>query len=216
MSAVVDGDMVFLGMDGVDVVVPMDTCREVVDGKRESEGAEVVACADIEREAIVAFEDVVGHGGFAVGVEGGDTCQAANYINKKTTFGSLFSGAYLPFTYKEWLGEDPIEVPEVKYSHTGDSIELSKVFNSKVTCNYHIYDIYIEIYDAAGNEVAKVATHNNGASEYELKFMRTGEQAYVWGDLDKLDASKSYTAKVYCQLGTGERPTLWEGKLIVD
>ena len=148
--------------------------------------------------------------------DGGDTCQAANYINKKTSFSGLLSGGYLPFTYKEWLGEDPIEVPETKYSHTGDSVALSKVFNTKVTSNYHIYDIYIEIYDAAGNEVAKVATHNNGASNYEIKFQRTGEQAYVWGDLDKLDASKSYTAKVYAQLGTGERPTLWEGKLIVD
>ena len=148
--------------------------------------------------------------------EGGDTCQAANYINKKMTFQSLVGSGYLPFTYKEWLGEDPIEVPETKFSHSGESIELSKLFNAKVTCNYHIYDIYAEIYDAAGNEVVKLATHNSGASEYELKFMKVGMQAKIWGDLDKLDSSKSYTIKVYAQLGTGERPTLWEGKLIVD
>ena len=46
--------------------------------------------------------------------------------------------------------------------------------------------------------------------------MRAGEQVYIWGNLDKLDPAKSYTVKVYAQLGTGERPTLWEGKLIAD
>ena len=148
--------------------------------------------------------------------EGGDTCQAANYINKKMTFQSLISSGYLPFTYKEWLGEDPIEAPEYKFDYTGDSIELSKLYNVKITSNYHIYDIYAEIYDAAGNEVVKIGTHNSGASEYELKLMKVGMQAVCWGDVEKLDASKDYTVKVYLQSGTGERPTLWEGKLIVD
>jgi hypothetical protein len=148
--------------------------------------------------------------------DGGDKCEIAQNAAHDSKFASLFGGGYIPFTYKEWLGEDPIEVPETKYSHSGESIELSKLFNTKVTSNYHIYDVYAEIYDAAGNEVVKVATHNKGASTYELKIMRAGEQAYVWGNLDGLKADKDYTVKVYCQLGTGERPTLWEGKLIAD
>ena len=148
--------------------------------------------------------------------DGGDMCQIAQNAAHESKFVSLFGGGYIPFTYKEWLGEDPIEVPETKFNYTGDSIELSKLFNTKVTSNYHLYDIYVSIYDTAGNEVAKVAVHNKGASNYELKFMRAGEQVSVWGNLDKLDPAKSYTAKVYAQLGTGERPTLWEGKLIAD
>jgi hypothetical protein len=39
----------------------------------------------------------------------------------------------------------------------------------------------------------------------------------IWGDLEKLDpANYDYTVKIYAQLGTGERPTLWEGKLAVS
>ena len=148
--------------------------------------------------------------------DGGDKCEIAQNAAHESKFASLFSGGYIPFTYKEWLGEDPIEVPETTYSHSGDSIELSKLFNTKVKSNYHIYDIYASIYDAVGNEVVKVATHNKGASNYELKMMRAGEQAYVWGNLDSLKAGEEYTVKVYAQLGTGERPDLWEGKLIVD
>jgi len=148
--------------------------------------------------------------------DGGDQCQLARYVNRKFTFAEMRNSGYLPFTYKEWLGEDPIEVPETTVSVEGDSITLGKLFETKVKSNYHIYDIYVEIYDAVGNEIVKVATHNRGASNYEIKFMRAGEQAYVWGNLDSLAAGKEYTAKIYAQLGTGERPDLWEGKLIVE
>ncbi|MBQ8797274.1 MAG: hypothetical protein IJZ56_03670 [Oscillospiraceae bacterium] len=147
---------------------------------------------------------------------GGDVCQAANYINNKYTFQKLVESGYLPFTYKEWLGEDPIEVPDTAFSHTGDAITLNQLYNAKITSNYHIYDIYAEIYDAAGNEVVKIGTHNDGASQYTLQFAKVGIQAVCWGDPNELDLSKEHTVKVYCQLGTGERPVLWMGKLVQE
>ena len=146
--------------------------------------------------------------------DGGDKCLAANYINRKMTFKQLYDSGYVPFTYQEWLGEDPIEVPEYNCKISGDSITLDKLFSTKISSNYHIYDIYFSIYNADGVEVAKVATHNAGASDYELKFQKNGETSMIWGNLDKLDpANYEYTVKVYVQSGTGERPTLWEGKL---
>ena len=147
---------------------------------------------------------------------GGDQCQAARYVNKKCSFDSLFEDGYIPFIYKEWLGEDPIEVPEYKYSHSGDSITLSKIFETRISSNYHLYDAYFSVYDAVGNEVLKVATHNKSASTYEIKFMKAGEVSYIWGSLEDLEKGGEYTVKVYAQSGTGARPDLWEGKLIVD
>ena len=148
---------------------------------------------------------------------GGDQCQAARFINKKSTFASLRSSGYLPFTYKEWLGEDPIEVPEYKIDHEGASMTLDELYLKKITSNYHIYDIYVEVYDAAGNEILKIATHNDYASEYEMRFMRkTDGHAVYWGEIASLKIGGDYTAKIYLQSGTGERPTLWEGKFIVE
>ena len=146
--------------------------------------------------------------------DGGDQCQIAKNAAHESKFISLFGGGYLPFTFKEWLGEDPIEKPETKFAHEGDTFSLSKLYNTKITSNYHIYDIYAEIYDAAGNEVVKLMTHNDGASCYTLSFQRGGMQATIWGDPNKLDLSKEHTIKIYAQLGTGERPTLYEGKLV--
>ena len=148
--------------------------------------------------------------------EDGDTCQTANYIERKFTFAQLASekSGYIPFTYKEWLGEDPIETPEYTCSHTGETITVDQIYKTKFTSNYHIYDIYASIYNADGVEVAKIGTHSNGASEYKLQFTRVGITSVLWGDLNKLKpAEYEYTVKLYLQSGTGERPVLWEGKL---
>ncbi|MBR2310782.1 MAG: hypothetical protein IKA47_09670 [Oscillospiraceae bacterium] len=149
--------------------------------------------------------------------DGGDQCLAARFINKKTSFYSLKDSGYLPFTFKEWLGEDPIEAPEYKFEHQGDSITLEQLYTEKITSNYHIYDIYAEVYDAVGNEVLKIATHNDYASTYKMNFLRPGDvHAVYWGSVEDLEAGGDYTVKIYMQSGTGERPDLWEGKLIVE
>ena len=74
LAAEVEGDVAVLGAHGVDVLVPVDACGEVVDGEGEGEGTHVVAGADVEGEAAVAGEEVLGvHLKAAVGVE---TCHA--------------------------------------------------------------------------------------------------------------------------------------------
>ena len=135
-------------------------------------------------------------------------------VDAKWTFEFLYEDHYLPFTFKEWTGEDPIEMPTIQCSHTGDTISVEQIFNTKISSNYHLYDIYCSIYNADGVEVAKVATHNDYASNYELKFMNTGIQSVIWGDLESLDpAAYEYTVKIYAQQATGQRPVIWEGKL---
>lgn len=141
---------------------------------------------------------------------------AYNYeanVDQKTTFMQLLKGSYLPFTFAEWLGTDPIEETEVSFSHTGETITLDQLFSSKVTSNYNIFDSYAQIFDKKGNEVVKIAIRTLNADVREMKFVQFGDTFEIWGDLDALDPKKDYTVKVYTQLGTGERPVLWEGKL---
>lgn len=137
-------------------------------------------------------------------------------VDAKWTFMTLFQKNYLPFTFAEWLGTDPIEDTEVKFSHEGESITDKELFAAKVTCNYHIYDAYAIVRDKKGNEVVKLVTHNNGASQYEVKFSKMATEVNdIWGDWEKLESGKEYSLEIVAQLGTGERPTLWEGKLTI-
>ena len=138
-------------------------------------------------------------------------------VDEKWTFAKLLKGNYLPFTFAEWLGTDPIEDTEIKFEHEGETITMKELTSSDVTCNYHIYDLYAEVYDKWGSQVLKLANRSKSASNYEARLSTlASEYNTVWGDPDSLKAGGDYTVKVYAQLGTGERPDIWEGKLIVE
>ena len=138
-------------------------------------------------------------------------------VDEKWTFMYMRQHNYLPFTYKEWLGEDPIDETVIAFEHQGDTITMKQLTSSDITCNYHIYDAYVEIYDKWGSQVLKIAKRGEGASTYKARFSTVpSEFIEIWGSVDSLKAGGDYTAKIYAQLGTGERPTIWEGKLIVE
>ena len=74
--------------------------------------------------------------------------------------------------------------------------------------------ILLAVYNANGVEVFKAVTRATQAGRMELKFTTAANNYFKWGDETTLDpANYEYTVKVYAQLGTGDRPVLWEGKL---
>lgn len=145
--------------------------------------------------------------------ENGDFYTYQANVDAKWTFLDLIDGNYLPFTFGEWLGTDPIEETGVSFSHTGESISVNKLHSAKVTSNYYIFDIYAQVFDSNGSEIYKIASRSYRSHEKELKFYKMGETIDTWGSLDNLKENETYTVKVYAQLGTGERPVVWEGTL---
>ena len=117
-------------------------------------------------------------------------------------------------TFAEWTGDDPIEETTVTYSHTGDTITIDQLFGSKITTNYYLFDIYAHIYDSQGAEVCKIARRYESTNTREMTFDETAFATEIWGSYKDLDPKDGYTVKVVAQIGTGERPTVWEGKLV--
>ena len=147
--------------------------------------------------------------------EFGETYTYEANVDAKWSFLSLFEGSYLPYTYKEFTGEDPIEDTKISYSHQGDTINYTQLRASSVTCNYGLVDIYASVYDVDGNEVYKMASRANKANMKKLQFVSDKKEKtlFEWGSWEDLAADQEYTIVVYAQIGTGERPTLWEGKV---
>ena len=149
--------------------------------------------------------------------DAGDNYERMNRIDGKLTFSGMYNeGKYIPFTYGEWNGTNPIEETETNIYTGGkiyseDSITISKLFSATIESNYGLSDIYAFIYDSKGNEVCKIANHVEMGGDMKLKFAKGA--AYVWGSYEDLDPAAGYTVKVVAQLATGERPTVWEGKL---
>ena len=136
-------------------------------------------------------------------------------LDKKFTFKKLYTQRYIPYTFGELIGTDPVEETEVEISYSGDTITQKQIFSTKVKSNYHLSDIYVYIYDDAGTEVLKHAFRIRVPSTKETKIFKDGN-SYTWGDWKSLEVGGDYTAKIEVQLGTGERYVMYEGKFIVE
>lgn len=168
--------------------------------------------------------------------EAGDTYQYKSSVNEKKTFTQLFNSNYIPFTFKEFLGTDPIEVTEValvngnttlvsgivseldrsfQITTTKSKLTWSQLMASDITSNYGIVDAYIIIKDAYGNEIYKHAVRTDVAGNMALELKETGAMVTTW-QTRELDSGKTYKAEIVVQLATGERPTIWSGQLTMD
>ena len=168
--------------------------------------------------------------------EGGDLAQIAQNVDAKWTFQQLYNGKYLPFTFMEWQGTDPIEITTAGLKSTSgtvyaegtiseedrtfkntatapESITMSEIYKLRATSNYYIMDLYAEFHNANGVEVYKLASRPiKDAGIKEFRFSQAGDGFECWGSEENLIKGQEYTVKIYMQLGTGERPVLWEGK----
>lgn len=142
----------------------------------------------------------------------GDKFLHTSYVDHKFTFKKLFEDYYLPFTFAEFLGTDPVEDTEVAFSFTGDTITVKELFSSVATANYGISDIYAVVKDSTGKEVYRHVDRAKAANEREIKLIRNGDTTDKWGTLDVKNGE--FTVEVMLQLSTGERPVVYSGKLV--
>ena len=142
----------------------------------------------------------------------GRTYQVKSSVDAKVTFQQLFKSNYLPFTFGEFTGADPVEATTCSFSLSAGTITASDLFGATVTANYGITDAYAIVTDASGNEVYKHAVRNTSAWSKTLKLAQSGANVDFWGTL----SSGTYTVKVVVQLATGERPTVYTGQLTVN
>ena len=169
---------------------------------------------DAERSYIVYSDQTNGWG---IGTNSqGDIYQYTRANFGHFSFAKLYADGYVPFTFAEFLGTDPIEETEVTYTHTGSTITWEQLIGSTVSSNYGVSDIYAIFTDSQGNEVYKLAMRARLSLVRELTFgidvMVTGVNTTTqWGSLDKLSPTEDYTVQIVAQLTTGERPVLWEG-----
>ena len=168
--------------------------------------------------------------------EYGDTYQYKDSVMAKKTFNQLIKSNYIPFTFAEFTGEDDIEITEVALvkgsttyvkgtvseadrsfvaSKNTASLTWSNLMASKITTNYGVVDAYIIVKDSRGNEIYKHAVRTATAGNTALELEESGEMVTTWEN-GTLTVGKAYDAEIVIQLSTGERPTIWSGKLTMD
>lgn len=165
--------------------------------------------------------------------ESGDSFSHKGNIAQQKTFKAMYDYGYVAFTYPELVGLDPIEESTVSLisgeetlidgvisetdrsyntSVTTDTLTWAQLAEGAVTSNYGIADVYVMLYDETGKEIYKHAVRAGYGGNKNLSFEEEGAMVTTWGDKP---AEGTYTAKLEVQLATGERPTIFNGKLTI-
>lgn len=128
--------------------------------------------------------------------------------NYKASFAEL-AEKYLPFTFAEFLGTDPVEKSKISLSTTDPDLTVSALLKAKVKSNYIMTDLYCIIRDAAGNQVFKYAFRQ---PKHYLKTCDLSSVCPVTY-LQKYAKEGTYTVEFSAQLSTGERTVFYSGIL---
>ncbi len=129
-------------------------------------------------------------------------------IDRKVTFKELLDKGYIPFTIKEFIGEDPVEEgkawvgSQVSGLPNGEPLTMTELFNKQLHGNYQIVCVKIKVTDPAGNELVSYDPclwTSPKTQSYTLSLNEALEE-------DKLTpyADGKNTIHVYAQLANGE------------
>ncbi|MBR2616382.1 MAG: hypothetical protein IKC69_06870 [Clostridia bacterium] len=128
----------------------------------------------------------------------------------EVSFQKLYSSSYLPFTFAEFLGTDPVEKSTASCTLTSSEVSVAELKAAKVNANYSISDTFVVIKNAeTGEEVNRFVNRALRASLLEMDL----ENTVMEGALAPYTDGK-HTVEISLQLSTGEKPTVYQGKLI--
>lgn len=140
---------------------------------------------------------IVDEDGTEIFVEGG--------IDRRVSFRTLYEHSYLPFTFAEFLGTDPVEKATVTFtSKKGEDVTtLEGLRFATLDCNYPISSVTVTATDASGKEIYRRNAHPGtiGTFSYDL---------YLSLTLTVLSMEKKGNRiRITTRVGTGEEFVLY-------
>ncbi|MBR3836750.1 MAG: hypothetical protein IKJ74_01275 [Clostridia bacterium] len=130
----------------------------------------------------------------------------------KFTFNELYERGYLPHTFKEFLGTDPVEKAELTVGIGEASVTAKDLLESTLRCNYPISDVFTVIRDAEGNQVG--GTFIKRMDNHLSKAKKVSAVTIPTANLKAFAAKGGHTIEIRAQVGTGEILTAYSGTLI--
>ncbi|MBR2615582.1 MAG: hypothetical protein IKC69_02770, partial [Clostridia bacterium] len=126
----------------------------------------------------------------------------------KMSFAELYAGGYLPHTFAEFLGTDPVEDGVADLGLTGDRASVSEIKASTMRANYAISDIFFLITDKDGKVVF------NNIQRAKNHFTYTWELQNIFADsIASRFTDGEHTITISCQLSNGEKIVSFKGIL---
>ncbi len=127
-------------------------------------------------------------------------------VDNKYTFSDLIMKGYIPFTFKEFVGLDPVEEgkawigSETEALPNGQDLTVSDLFNKVLCANYAIVNIEVTVKDPEGNVLV---TYDPSIATSEQTYELNLQDGYNEGKLTP-HANGKNTIHIYARLANGE------------
>ena len=133
-------------------------------------------------------------------------------LDVEVTFKQLYDKHYIPFTFKEFLGTEPVRKAKVITDLPARQTSVEDICCATFRANYNISDIFFLVKDKDGNEVHRSVYRHYYFTDRELNMKEVaGAEA-----LEKLEVKDGYTIEISCQLYNGDLLTAYTGKLLKE
>lgn len=139
----------------------------------------------------------------------GTTYSIQGAVEVKMTFKTLFSSGYLPHTFKEFLGQDPVEDAEVKFELPEGVTEGALHKFGVISANYPISDVFVTIKNQKDEVVFQYAkrARNHFTKSFQMLEILPNT---ILTPYEKVGGHK---IELSCQLSNGTKPVFYQAEL---
>lgn len=146
----------------------------------------------------------------------GTKVQVMAGVDLKYSFASLFKSGYIPFTFAEFLGTDPVEPARVTLDMDQSTATAEMLQKATVSSNYPISHVTVRAVNGKGEVlyryVKKFVPSDTGGNAIICTSLSM-EKAVIPATLNRFADKDDVTIQVLCRVSNGEEPMIWKGKL---
>lgn len=141
----------------------------------------------------------------------GKTVWLEGRIDRRISFQNMFKASYLPFTFAEFCGEDPVEPLKLALVHKdGKKIEsLSDLRDATLTANYPISSVTVTAVDARSETVYTRNAHPGYIGSFYYELFTVISIAPIAHE------EKGCSVKITVQLGNGQLVPIYENGALI-
>lgn len=147
--------------------------------------------------------------------EEGDLYRVHGGVDVKISFAELYRTGYIPFTFKEFLGEMKVQEAKISANTSKISLSVEELKQVEISSNYLISDLFTEVTDPQSKVLYSHVARRTVTGPEKLDLYEMPLAPYIPLDnLKPFEKSGENRFKITAQLMNGQKVLVYEGKLI--
>ena len=143
----------------------------------------------------------------------GTPYKAQGGVRVKISFSELFNTNYIPFTFGEFLGIDPVEPSNATIGIESPTVTVEQLKSATLTCNYAISDIFFKVTAPDGTQKVNFPRRMENFFTKSVDMEKEVMISAIINQLKTMATGSDHTVTILCQISTGEMVTAYTGTL---